>query len=181
MDLTILEALEITTQETKEYIDEQPVISYGETQFLNAASRMTAKNNVGVFVGSDEPANALDGDIWIDTDKNVEPSGPVTPGPSANIELDDTLTVAGMAADAKAVGDALAEIPVEVSDDGYTSIEGLRNATSIDMVRTGNTIVITTVYDGDIAAESVITLDENDYPISITTDGVECTISWEGF
>ena len=76
MDLTFLEAIEIATQETKEYIDEQPVISYGETQFLNAASRMTAKNNVGVFVGSDEPANALDGDIWIDPNDivNDEPS-----------------------------------------------------------------------------------------------------------
>ena len=66
MELTVLEALEVTTIEVREYVDEQPVVSYGEKQNLNKASRMTAKNNLGVYVGPDEPMDALDGDIWVE-------------------------------------------------------------------------------------------------------------------
>ena len=72
-------------------------------------------------------------------------------------------------------------LPIEVSNDGYTSISGLRHATSINMTKNGNTIVIDTIYEGSVASETVITLDENDYPIAITTNGVECVISLEGF
>lgn len=70
--ITLMEALQITTQEVKEYVDQKPAISYEEPQALGEESRTIAKNNVGVYVGTDEPADALDGDIWIDTDDNEE-------------------------------------------------------------------------------------------------------------
>lgn len=181
MDLTFLEALEITTQETKEYIDEQPVISYGETQFLNAASRMTAKNNVGVFVGEDEPADALDGDIWIDTDKNVGSSGSDASGPSVNIELDDTLTVAGMAADAKAVGDALAEIPFEVSDDGYAEVTNQRKIVHVQSTKTADTISVVISLEGGKKVVMDIGYNKNKYPTSLTLNGHTATFAWTGF
>lgn len=68
--ITLLEALKVTTTEIKEYVDQKPTVSYEESQALGAASRTIAKNNVGVYVGTDEPTDALDGDIWIDTDDN---------------------------------------------------------------------------------------------------------------
>ena len=57
-----------------------------------------------IYVQDDEPAGAEVGSVWIDMDEStlVGVSG------SANIELDQTLTIEGMAADAKSVGDGLA-------------------------------------------------------------------------
>ena len=52
-----------------------------------------------VFTCPDEPTDAADGDLWIDTDEEDEGSTPV--------EVDTTLSVEGRAADAKAVGEAL--------------------------------------------------------------------------
>lgn len=65
--------------------------------------------------------------------------------------------------------------------DGYTDISGLRQATDITAVRDGQTITITTTVQGDVTHTDVVTLDDNDYPIKVVSDGVECTVSWEGF
>lgn len=56
---------------TKKYVDDQHAVSYGASQDLDKASRETAKNNIGVYVGSEEPVGALDGDIWVTDDANV--------------------------------------------------------------------------------------------------------------
>ena len=50
-----------------------------------------------IYVQAEEPANAEDGTVWIDLDENIEVKAP-----------DTTLSIAGEPADAKAVGDALA-------------------------------------------------------------------------
>lgn len=71
--ITLMEALQITTEEVKGYVDQKPVVSYEEPQVLDVESRTTAKNNVGVYVGADEPVDGLEGDIWIDTDDNDNP------------------------------------------------------------------------------------------------------------
>lgn len=73
--LNTLEALQITTTKVKKYVDEKPVVSYEESQTLGVASRTIAKSNIGVYVGADEPTDALDGDIWMDTDDNEGGSG----------------------------------------------------------------------------------------------------------
>lgn len=55
------------------------------------------------FVAQNEPPEDVDA-LWIDTDdESAEEAG-------SNIELDDSLTIEGMAADAKAVGDAIADM-----------------------------------------------------------------------
>lgn len=50
-----------------------------------------------IYVQAEEPTNAEDGTVWIDLDENIEVKAP-----------DTTLSIAGEPADAKAVGDALA-------------------------------------------------------------------------
>ena len=131
MAIDILSALEITTRATKEYVDEQPVVSYGAAQSLDATSRTTAKNNVGVYVGSEEPTDALDGDIWLDSE----------------------------------------------AESSYT----VSQVTSVSMVRADNIITATLNLDSGDAITSTINLNDDGYPVAITTDGVECTVSWEGF
>lgn len=54
-----------------EYIDNKQFVSYADHQNLSAMSRAVAKNNVGVYVQHDEPADAVDGDVWIDTDDDM--------------------------------------------------------------------------------------------------------------
>lgn len=54
-------------------------------------------------------------------------------------------------------------------------------AVSIATVKTDNAVTVTAAYDDDSTSVSVITLDDNGYPVSITTDGVTTTLSWEGF
>ena len=69
--LTPDEAMDMTGYATKEYVHTMPAVSYGTAQSLDAASRTTAKNNVGVYVGETEPADALDGDIWVNTNESA--------------------------------------------------------------------------------------------------------------
>lgn len=101
--------------------------------------------------------------------------------PGATIEVDATLTVEGKAADAKAVGDKLAAIPVTVSEDGYTDITGLRQIIGGSVVKDGNTITVTTTLQGDEIHTDVITLNDDGYPSVIVSDGIEAPWSWEGF
>lgn len=108
--IDMLPALKITTEAIKEYADGKPFVLYGESQNLSARERTIAKNNVGVYVGPEEPTGAVNGDIWFDTDEigSAVPSVPSTPSTSSVI-IDKTLTQDGQAADSKVVGDALAQ------------------------------------------------------------------------
>lgn len=72
-------------------------------------------------------------------------------------------------------------IPVAVSDDGYTDITGLRQAVGVNAVKVGNIVTMNTTLQGDCTTTSTITLNDMGYPSKIVTDGVECTVSWEGF
>ena len=72
--LTPDEAMDMTGYATKEYVNSLPAVSYGVAQSLDATSRTTAKNNVGVYVGGTEPADALDGDIWVNPNETVATS-----------------------------------------------------------------------------------------------------------
>lgn len=70
---------------------------------------------------------------------------------------------------------------ITVTEEGYTDISGLPQATGISMVAADNVITVTTTLEGGAASTSEITLDDNGYPATIVTDGVECGLSWEGF
>lgn len=54
-------------------------------------------------------------------------------------------------------------------------------AVRVSVVRDDDTVTVSVAYDDGGSKVSVIALDENDYPLSVTTDGVVCQISWEGF
>lgn len=61
-------------------------------------------STVDIYVQEEEPADALDGVLWVDLDAD----GDDGTGSSVQVLVDPTLTQSGFAADAKAVGDALA-------------------------------------------------------------------------
>lgn len=66
-----------------------------------------------IYVQPEAPESPSEGALWVDTDEGSSGgTGGSTGGSTGNcsIELDDTLTQSGKAADAKAVGDALANI-----------------------------------------------------------------------
>ena len=71
--------------------------------------------------------------------------------------------------------------PIYVDANGYTVIEGLPVATNMAMVKADNTITVTVALQGDQTTTSIITLNADGYPIDVTTDGLACTLSWEGF
>jgi len=77
--------------------------------------------------------------------------------------------------------DAVLPDVVTVADDGYTDLAGLRQATGIKLEREGQTVTVTTTVQGGLSHTDVVTLDDNDYPVKVISDGVECTVSWEGF
>lgn len=75
----------------------------------------------------------------------------------------------------------LAELPISVDEDGYTDIEGLRQAINIDFVKDGNTITGTVTLQGDETISLEMTLGDDGYPSSIVTNGVECSLGFTGF
>lgn len=79
------------------------------------------------------------------------------------------------------VEDVLEELPITVSQDGYTDISGLRRLIDGKAVRSGNTITFTTTLQGDEVHTDVITLGDDEYPVKIVSDGVESSWTWEGF
>lgn len=85
--------VDLTGYATEEYVDK--AIAEIDLSGVEAADN--------VYVQAEEPVDAEDGAVWIDLD---EDGGEDT---ATEIEVDDTLSQAGMAADAKAVGDALAD------------------------------------------------------------------------
>lgn len=79
------------------------------------------------------------------------------------------------------VSGTIYNLPISVTEDGYTDIEGLRKVTNIDLVREEQTVTITTILEGGIQHIDTIDLDEYDRPISGTSDGVTWEMSWDGF
>lgn len=75
----------------------------------------------------------------------------------------------------------IAALPVSVDSDGYTDIEGLRQVTSMAFSKSESTITLIVTLQGGGTSESVMTINSDDYPTKIVTDGTECTVTWEGF
>lgn len=77
--------------------------------------------------------------------------------------------------------DFLKQIPVAVAEDGYTDITGLRKPTLIRAEREGKIITVTARLQGERDSISTIVLDDQDYPLSVISDGVECALEFVGF
>ena len=58
-----------------------------------------------IYTQPDEPANAPDGALWVDTDAEAQ---------SNSVRIDASLTIEGQAADAKATGDAIRSLSEEI-------------------------------------------------------------------
>lgn len=52
---------------------------------------------------------------------------------------------------------------------------------SCTFVKSGSTVTLTTPLSDGSTSTSIISLDVNNYPTKVVTDGVECPITWEGF
>lgn len=76
---------------------------------------------------------------------------------------------------------AVENIPITVDSEGYTDISGLRQPTGISVVKTDSNYTFSVELQGGAKSTSVVLFDEDGYPVSITTDDVECAVSWEGF
>lgn len=101
---------------------------------------------------------------------------------AGKIILDTTLAVEGYAADAKAVGEAIDALPIEINEsDGFTDIHGLRQATNVAVVQDDQAITVTTTLQGDINTVDVITFNNDGFPSTIVSNGSEIKLSWEGF
>lgn len=70
-------------------------------------------------------------------------------------------------------------------DNAKTVSEGiwadLPQVNSVKVTKGEGTVTIDLTLEDGSTSKEVITLDENDYPVSIVTDGVTCPITWEGF
>jgi hypothetical protein len=201
MALDILSAIQVAVEKIKEYIDRKPVVSYKDPQALTDAQKVQVRDNIGA-ASSDEIPNVPDWalsetkPVYTASEVGALPDDTVIPSldgyatedyvnaritTAAGVELDTTLTKQGQAADSKAVGDRISSIPVAVSDDGYTDISGLRQATSVDITRVDNTVTMVTMLEGGEGSVSKITLNDNGLPIMVVTDGIECAMDWSGF
>ena len=70
-------------------------------------------------------------------------------------------------------------------DNAKTVSEGiwadLPQVNSVKVTKGEGAVTIDLTLEDGSTSKEVITLDENDYPVSIVTDGVTCPITWEGF
>lgn len=54
-------------------------------------------------------------------------------------------------------------------------------SSAVKIAQADNTITVTVSLNDGSESVSIVELDSNGYPTSITTDGVKCAITWEGF
>ena len=88
---------------------------------------------------------------------------------------------AEQAAQIQANADAIANLPILVAEDGYTEIKGLRQATAISVVRDGQTVTVTSTMQGGVTYQDVIALDQQDVPVSLTSNDLTCHLEFIGF
>lgn len=99
-------------------------------------------------------------------------------------DLDSSLSIEGKAADAKAVGDRFDKLPIATYEDSnnqyYTEILGLRSAKNIKVSKRENMVQVSFDLEDGEAIYNYFTLDDDGYPISISSNNITCNIDWEG-
>jgi hypothetical protein len=79
------------------------------------------------------------------------------------------------------IREAIDNLPIDVAEDGYTDIAGLRHMTNASHALNGNTLTITQTLEGGVEVVDTVQLDENGFPSSGMSNGVSWTMGWEGF
>ena len=191
------ENAEVLVQETfKKYVEENP-IRHGEDGVGIAFARVDAEGNlvldytdgssatVGYVVGP-SGKDGKNGQNGVTFTPRVDAEGNLSWANDGGLENPAVVNIRG--SDGKD------------GKDGYTPVKGtdyfteedktgivveMLNerpmATGMTVVKDGSTITLTTGRDDGSTSTSVITLDENEFPAKVVTDGVECSVSWEGF
>lgn len=105
-----------------------------------------------------------------------------TAASAAQIAADTATTKADAAQTAaESAQKAVNDLPITVDSSNYTDIEGLRQVTAGSVVKSGNTVTINTTLQGGVTSTVVMTLDDDEFPTSITVDGTAANWTWEGF
>jgi hypothetical protein len=79
------------------------------------------------------------------------------------------------------IREAVENLPINVTDDGYTEISGLRHITDISSELSGNTLTITQTFEGGTEVVDTIQLNDKGLPVSGIFDGVSCSMELLGF
>lgn len=153
-NLTLLEALEVVTKEIKEYSDGLDNTKADAIQDVSNAGKVWTVAEDGSLTFSDG---------------------------GTDLTLDTTLTTEGQAADAKAVGDVIASLPVSLSDDGYSEVINQRKILNIQSTKTDDKINVVVSLEGNKKVVLDVEYNANNYPISLTINGRKCTFGWSGF
>ena len=84
---------------------------------------------------------------------------------------------------AKEYPDIIAEFEARIAalERGSGDEITLAAVTSANVVKADGKVTITAKLEDGTDSVTVIDLDENDVPTKITTNGVECPVTWEGF
>ncbi len=84
--------------------------------------------------------------------------------------------------DIQNIKDALyADLPVAIADDGYSDFYGLRQPINTSIVKNDRVITMTTTLEGNKVTTTSLTLDADGYPVQVVSNGVACSIVWDGF
>lgn len=167
------ELKEMTPEEVLEHINGASVMALTSTEYealeeydINVLYALTDGNNSDIYVQDEEPVNVEEGSLWVDMDAvgtvgSGSSNGSNGSSDSSFINLDTTLTREGYAADAKAVGDALAEKQPKGSyltevPDGYATEEYVNNkiAENSGSSESSDVFVVTIDYEHKTASHS---------------------------
>lgn len=101
---------------------------------------------------------------------------PAGPSPEKGV---DYFTEADMDAMAAQV---LEDLPIAVSEDGFTDLSGLRKMTGLTVTRSEEGyIFVEAQLEGGKSDATVVVLDESGLPTGMIAGGVECPLTWNGF
>jgi hypothetical protein len=187
-ELTVIEALRITIEKLKEYVDRSSSKVEVDTT-LSMQGKAADSKAVGDALANKQPAGnyALKSEISNLVDETVPAWAKAATKPTYTasevgaLPADTVIPSMDGYATEQYVDDIMDSMPITMSEDGYIDLQNIRQATSCRVIKNGNEITILTTLEGNSISTTEITTDDNGYPMQILADGSECDISWEGF
>lgn len=187
MDLTFLEAIEIATQETKEYIDEQCsdiqsdhalTMSEMKEDVKAVSDALTNKQDVGDYALKSE-VQEVSNSVF----KKVSTVNGIAPDENGNVLILPAVTEDDNGV-VLAVNDGewnKVNFPITVSDDGYTEVANQRKILHVQSTKAADKINVIVTLEGDKKVVMDIGYNENNYPKSLILNGHNVIFDWNGF